>query len=235
LGERNPHLAGNSRSIRVYNPLTNKKFCAINSKTGKKYGLMNKKDIYEHLANIYLDASLTKKKKAHKYSNFKTLVYIGAPIISLFAILLFFTPLKNNPFFANLSKNKPRNSQLALVISADTAKINFNFDPAKKEIYSIDLNKLNLTTFNTLGFSARKSNYQDTIRLRIEFTNIFKEKSEVYIKDVPYRWQDYKINFSEFKKIADWRKMLNLSFIVEEWNVVKKKGVVYIDNIRLIK
>jgi hypothetical protein len=92
---------------------------------------MNKKDIYEHLANIYLDASLKKKKKSHKYSKFKTSVLLGLPVIFLFFLLLFFTPLKNKPFFAGLTKNKPINSELALLISADTAKINFNFDPAK--------------------------------------------------------------------------------------------------------
>lgn len=187
---------------------------------------MDKKDIYEHLAKIYLDASSKKKKKTKGYPKLFKNILVG----SLLSVLLL-----NFVLFIFFSQKKPFNSEVALVLLSDASKINFNFDPAKKETYSVYLNKLDLTPFKAVGFSLRKTNYSDTIPLRIEFTNRFKEKSEVYFRDVPSRWQDFKVSLSEFKKISDWSEITSLTFTVEEWNVRKKKGVVYIDNIRLLR
>ena len=187
---------------------------------------MDKKDIYEHLAKIYLDASLKKKKKARKYSKvLKPLIVAG---IILFLGLSAF-------LFTRLNHRLPPGSQLALVLCPDVIKINFHFDPAKKEIYSLALNKLNLSRFKALGFSAKKANYKDNTSLRVEFISPFKEKSEVYLKDISHKWQDYKIPLSDFKNISDWSEISSLSFIVEEWNVQEKKGVVYIDNVRFLR
>ena len=69
--------------------------------------------------------------------------------------------------------------------------------------------------------------------MRVEFNSKYKEKSEIYIKDVPHTWKDFKINLSEFKNISDWSAISDLSFIIEEWNTSGKKGIVYVDNVRL--
>jgi hypothetical protein len=117
----------------------------------------------------------------------------------------------------------------------DAAKINFHFNPAKKEIYSLNLNKLSMVRFKALGFSVKKANYFDRISLRVEFSNVYKEKSEVYFKDIPHKWETYTIKLSDFKSINDWTEMTDLVFSVEEWNAREKKGLVYLDNVRLIK
>lgn len=187
---------------------------------------MDKKDIYEHLAKIYLDASSKKKKRIKTYPKIiKNILLVSA----VFIFGLSFTAV------SNFRKNESFKSELALVLLADAAKINFHFDPAKKEIYSLDLKKLNLMRYKALGFSAKKASHQNKISLRVEFTSSFKEKSEIYFRDIPAKWQDYKINLSDFKNISDWSEMSKLLFMVEEWNVQDKKGVVYIDNVRLLK
>ena len=187
---------------------------------------MDKKDIYEHLAKIYLDASSKKKKKSKARLPFfrKPFFIIG---VSVFAFGAFF-------FFA-FNRKHTLKSEIALLLQTDAAKINFHFDPAKKETYSLDLNKLDITRFKALGFSVKKVNSTGMISLRVEFINDFKEKSEVYFRDIPFRWQDYKIELSKFKNIGDWSSMVHLAFIVEEWNVKEKKGIVYIDNVRLLR
>jgi hypothetical protein len=188
---------------------------------------MVKKDIYEHLADIYLDASSNKKKKSKKYQkNFSPLFSVSAGIILLLTVTL----LINSKV-----KNRTLNSEIALVVSSDPIKINFNFDPAKKEVYSLSLNKLDLRRFKALAFSAKRANFDDNISLRIEFTNGFREKSEVYIKDLPHKWHNYKIDFSQFKNIGDWSTMTSLAFVVEEWNVKEKNGIVYLDNVRFAR
>lgn len=187
---------------------------------------MDKKEIYEHLAKIYLDASSNKKKKPSAHPRlFKNLFIISIVfIIALSAVSL-----------RAFRKNVASNSEIALVLLTSASKINFHFDPAKKEIFSLNMNKLDLSRYKALGFAVKKVNYQDNISLRVEFTNAFKEKSEVYFKNIPHRWHDYRINLSEFKNVNDWSEMTNLLFTIEEWNAKEKRGVVFIDNVRLLR
>ena len=197
---------------------------------------MNKKDIYEHLAKIYLDASTKRKnKKARKYPDIlQNTIFISALIIA-FVILLFNVSRKSGPLSTNLNENKPINSELVFVLQPNIIKINFNFAPAKEETYHINLNELDLTHFKVLGFLVRKANYEDNIILKVEFTSAHNEKSEIQFYNIPsYRWQEYKINFSDFKNISDWSKMSGLSFVIEEKNVKEKKGIIYLDNIRFL-
>ena len=187
---------------------------------------MDKKEIYEHLAKIYLDASLSKNKKRKKeYPRLKTVFFLAVAVI--FSASIFILP--------KLGKDRFLNSEIALVLQPEIAKINFHFDPAKKEIYSVNLNRLNLAKYKAVAFSVKKANYKDSTSLRIEFSNIFKEKSEIYVKDIPHRWQEYKIALNDFKNITDWSEMKNIAFVVEQWNTKETHGVVYIENIRFIK
>jgi len=195
---------------------------------------MDKKDIYEHLANIYLDASLKRNKKTKKHSLvFKNPLFVVIASILGFSVFLVAINLfgKNKPL-----SYKPLNSEIALILQNHVTKINFNFNVTKKEIYSINLNKLDLSHFKALGFSVRKANYQDDVILMVEF-NAGKEKSEIYLNnEIPaYKWLDYKVALSEFKNIGDWSAISNISFVVEDRNVKEKKGIVYIDNVRLLK
>jgi len=189
---------------------------------------VNKKEIYEHLANIYLDASLKSSKKKRKISlspKMKTAA------IALSAVIM----IGGVSFFVLGRSHKASNGQLALYLYHETAKINFNFDPATKETFTINLKHLNLSKYKALAFSARKTNPNDVIFIRVEFTNRFDEKSEVYIKDISNKWRQHQIDFSKFSKLADWHQMKSLTFTVEEWNAREKSGIVYLDNIKVIK
>lgn len=187
---------------------------------------MYKKDIYEHLAQIYLDASLKRKKEKRDPVFFKSL-FVASIVVAI--------ALTSFSLFNLTHKNRNSNSEIALVIAADPLKINFNFDPAKKEVLSLNLNKLDLNRFKALGFSVKKMDYHGKISLRVEFMNSFRERSELYIKDIPNKWKEYTINLSEFNKINDWSNMTVLAFAVEEWNTREKHNVVYVDNIRLLR
>ena len=187
---------------------------------------MDKKDIYEHLAKIYLDASSTKKKKNKFHSKIlKNLFLIS--IVCVFGV--------SAGLLANLGKHKVNNSEVTLILALDPLKINFNFDPAKKEILALNLKRLSLNNYKKVAFSVKKMNISDTISLRVEFTSSYKERSEVYVKNIPYRWQDFPFNLSDFKNISDWSEIKELSFTVEEWNARENKGIVYIDNVRVLK
>jgi len=190
---------------------------------------MNKKEIYEHLANIYLDASSKSSKKKHKLRSYPNLIQ-GLVILGLVTALGLGSAITY--FHIN---NRNSNGQTALFLYPDTAKINFNFDPAKRETFSLNLKQLNLTKYKSLGFSVRKTNPKDIISLRVEFINRFNEKSEVYVKDISGKWMEQRLDFSRFAKINDWSQMKALAFSIEEWNTREKSGLVYLDNIKVIK
>lgn len=186
---------------------------------------MDKKDIYEHLAKIYLDASLNKPKKKKEYPQSKLIFFFAMAVI--LSSSLFILP--------RLARKDNPNVEVALILHPDIAKINFNFDPARKEIFSVNLNRLNLAKYKTVAFAAKNINYSNPTSLKVEFSNIFKEKSEVYIRDIPRNWHDYKVDFADFRNITDWSEMENISFIIEQWNAKEKHGVVLVENIRFLK
>ncbi len=189
---------------------------------------MDRKDVYDHLAKIYLDASSkTKRKKRHKDNPKITQGLFVAGALALLSLMLV--------FLLSARKNKDLTSEVALVFTPDAVKINFNFDPAKKEIYSLNLNNVNFKHYKVLAFLVRKADSTGNVSLRVELTNSFKEKSEVYLNNISQRWGDYRINLSDFKGISSWSRISELAFIVEEWNASSKKGIVYVDNIRLLK
>ncbi len=187
---------------------------------------MDKKEIYEHLARIYLDASSKKKKRTKNHLR----LYSNLSIISLVLLVGAGVTL-----FSLASQKNKIAAETALFITNYPAKINFNFNPAKKESFTVKLNKLNLNHFKTLAFSVKNTNPKDIISLRIEFTNAFKEKSEFYLRNVPSKWKEFRIAFLDFKNITNWSEMYSLSFSVEEWNSQSEKGVLYVDNIRFLR
>ncbi|MDD5109375.1 MAG: hypothetical protein PHC29_07760 [Candidatus Omnitrophica bacterium] len=190
---------------------------------------MNKKEIYEHLANIYLDASSKSSKKKHRLEHYPKIV-LGLILLVLVSILGLGS-VATYPYIINHNKS----AQIALFLYQNVGKINFNFDPAKKEVFSLNLKQLNLSKYKALAFTVRKINPKDIISLRVEFTNRFNEKSEIYVKDISSKWTEQQLDFSRFAKVGDWTQMKSLDFSVEEWNAREKSGIVYLDNIRVIK
>ena len=187
---------------------------------------MDKKDIYEHLAKIYLDASQKKKKRKKNYPQLNR---------HLFFIIIALSIGVGVFLVSSIKKNKPFGSEIALVISPDPVKINFHFYPAKKETFNIELNKLNVSHFRNLAFAVKSVNYRDNISLKVEFSNVYREKTGIYITGISNKWKEFTVSLSDFKRITDWSEMQNLTFSVEEWNTKEKKGMVYLDNIRLLK
>ncbi len=198
-------------------------------KLSKEQGQVNKKEIYEHLANIYLDASLKSSKKRNKFSTYPKKVQA----LFLSGLLMV---LGTGSYITYAGFTRPdRPGQIALYLHHNTAKINFNFDPATKEMFTINLKNLNLNNYNTLAFAVRKTHPSDVIALRVEFTNSFNEKGEFYIKNISDKWTDHKISFARFGRKEYWNQMKELSFTIEEWNAREKSGIVYLDNIRVLK
>jgi hypothetical protein len=190
-------------------------------------GVEKSKDVYEYLANVYLGSSPHKKKK-HAFLKpvYKNLVKLGITIVGCLIIVLTVSIFGDRP----VSKG-----QHAIILEDSITKINYNFDQSDKELAIFELKDINLSGFKTLDFRARKSNYKDNLHLSVEFISDFAEKSQIYIEQIPTKWQDFKIDLTEFKDISDWSRISRLLFVLEKWNAQEKKGTVYIDNVCFLK
>jgi hypothetical protein len=204
---------------------------------------MNQKKIYDHLADIYLDtpssAKQTKKnleieKKEEPVNpvvieeNPKGNIYKKLFLISIAAVcglLILFA----------VNRNHRLSFESAMILAPEAVKIDFAFEPAQKSIYSIRLDKLDISKYKTLKFLAKTGDPKDEISLRIELSNSLNEKSEVYMSPLAGKRKDYTIDLADFKKISDWTTVTTLSFILEEWNSTQDKGIIYFDNVRLAK
>ena len=187
------------------------------------------KDIYEHLAKVYFDSTRNKKKSQPRpKSLFKNLFIVSASVVACLLIVFMVT------LFRQRYASQPE-SQVVLILESNPTRINYDFTQVEKERAIFDLNDINLLDFRTLGFRIRKSNLPDNLHMSVEFVSKYGENSQIYIKKIPTRWQDFKIQLTEFKNISDWSHMRRLSFVLEEWNAEVKKGIVYIDNILFLK
>ncbi|MGE5308802.1 MAG: hypothetical protein ACM3OC_06950 [Deltaproteobacteria bacterium] len=189
---------------------------------------MDKKDIYEHLAKIYLDTTPATARKKIPARKQKTYYLFASVVFSAgVCVFLLLVSFKGHPVMPP--------AQTSLIIAPEPIRLSFNLISAKKQAYDLDLKNSNLNGYKTLVFSLKDSNYSDAIAFRIEFTNSYKEKAEFYLKDVTNKWKEYRLDLADFKGITDWSEMTSLSFVVEEWNTREDKGILFIDNVRLLK
>ncbi len=194
--------------------------------------MSTKHDIYEHLAEIYLDASYkTKKKSRASRFRLKNLVFIGIAVISAPTIYLF--AALNRPVVT------PSN---AFVVQPQIEQLQFSPNQEQNETYSINLDRRDLRRYKTLAFSVRKDEqHTGNLMLRVRLTSSLKQTSEIYIKSVSYKWEDVTMNLKDFSNISDWSRILNLSFIPEEprpaqsWKNKSDGGTVYINNVRFLR
>ncbi|MFH1578114.1 MAG: hypothetical protein ABIC18_03475 [Candidatus Omnitrophota bacterium] len=188
---------------------------------------MHRKEVYEHLAQIYLGASNNKRKTPiQRAPLFKYLFALSLIVIASLVFVL-----------GNVSRNqRPAvNKEIALVIEPGLTQMNFDFNLAKKEILRFDLAGLNLAEYESLKFLARKVDVSGNLHLHLGLRNRLGESSEFYLKDISGQWHDFKIALADFKGITEWSDMAELEFVIEAWNTNAKNGKLYIDTVRFLK
>lgn len=188
---------------------------------------MEKRDIYEHLARIYLDGTSVKSgaKKKGKSRDVRQYLFFALLAIPFIVLLVSAIPYRHR----EISRR-----EMSLVLSTEPLKISLPLNSAKKQIYSFDLKKLSVARYKSIAFALKKSRESDKLAVRVEFNNAYKERSEVYLYDISSKWQEYHLNLSDFGKITDWTEMESVSFILEEWNSKDGRGHLYVDNVRFL-
>ncbi len=93
------------------------------------------------------------------------------------------------------------------------------------------LGGVDLSKFDRLVFYIKGDKKQGfTKSLEVEISNPT-EVSRYLVDDITDKWQRKMIPLVNFKRISDWSNITKLAIVIEDNNVTKKTGVIYIDDI----
>lgn len=190
---------------------------------------MEKNEVYDYLARIYLDKQpQAKEKKGLPVMRFVQFFLIAAVIITAVAYIFFKYPTVIY---------KPESYGLHLSTGDELLRIQYDFTglPSRKQGYEIELPGLNVKNFSTLKFRARRLKKGSALNLKVCIENKLKEKASCYINGIAAKWRSFEVPLSAFHEITRWDCISSISFIVEEWNTAEKEDCVYIDAIGLIR
>ena len=188
---------------------------------------MTRDDIYDHLAQVYLGKRRETEKKNKKELNAWLVINI------LITLTIFASSVYGLSAFLTHRKNfLQQNIIFSLHNGPIRVEYNFTdaFPPTKNFLLTVP-EVMDSEKFNSLKFSVRGKEEGIPDVLKVVLTNERNEISSYYIKGLDLKWQDYEIPLEEFKEITDWSTLKDVSFVLESWNVGKKRGLVLIDNV----
>ena len=190
---------------------------------------MEKSEVYDYLAKIYLDKQpavpLARGGNHNPGLWKKYLLILVIPAIAIPALYLLSRPLR-------FSLTKTRSIYIATANEPIKIKFNFTDSQIKKQGEEIALSDLDVSNFKYLQLRVRRQKKYGSLSLRAEVENGLKENASYYLTGLSNKWQDYNIAIGEFKEITRWDNLRRVSFIVEEWNAENKEDCVYIDEIK---
>jgi hypothetical protein len=191
---------------------------------------MTKDEIYEHLAQVYLEKKLpsTKDQRKRIFSD-----HLSRAVLTVLLAALAFYSL--TAFLSHRKDLTRRNIIYAL--SNAPVRIPYNLEHPFPQVksFSLDVPSLDLNDYHSFNFAVRGSEqgYPDAIKVVI--TNKRNESSFAYVNGLDLKWNTLSIPFSTFKEITDWTSVSEVSFVLEAWNMTRKKGMILIDEICFAK
>ncbi len=187
---------------------------------------MTRDEIYDHLAQVYLGkrAKVEEKKK----QKFNAWLVIN---IILMTVILVSVVYGLTAFLTNRGEYSKR----SVIFALNNGPVRIAYDLREPypqvKTFSLAIPTLNAVKYDKLKFSIRglEEGFPGVVKLILK--NSKNETASYYIKDVRLKWQELNIPLNEFTQISDWTNLTDVSFILEAWNVEKKRGIVLVDNI----
>ena len=187
---------------------------------------MNRDEIYDHLAKVYLGKKSSVQETKNKKINSAWLTMnIVVTLLILASSFYGFTAflnrqqidLKNRVVFSL------NNNPIRVVYDLE-----FPYPPVKT--FSLSIPTKDISKFNKLNVSIRgmDSGYPGVVKLIL--SNQKNEKATYFLQDIGLDWQHLSIPIEKFR-MTDLTTVTDLSFVLESWNVQSKKGTMLVDDI----
>ena len=187
---------------------------------------MTRDEIYDHLAQVYLGKKNKTEEKKNRHFNAWLLINIVITIVIFASAFYGLTA-----FLASRGEIFSSKVLYALNHGPIRVKYNLNYPYPQVKSFSLAVPQINVAKYKYLQFSIRglEEGYPGIIR--VEIKNSKNEVSSILIRNVKMDWENFDIPFLEFKNITDWSTISEISFILESWNVEKRKGIILIDDV----
>ncbi len=187
---------------------------------------MNRDEIYDHLAQVYLG----KKKKIdrQKKSQFNVWLLINA----LIAAIIFASATYGLTAFL-AQKNDAFKMNVLFSLHQGLARLEYNFKESfvSEESLALSVPAMDASKYNSLTFKIRAKEEGSPGILKVVLRNKRNEEASYYVRNIDLNWQTVSIPLDEFYQITDWNSLKDVSFVLEVWNVEDKKGIVLIDDV----
>jgi hypothetical protein len=98
------------------------------------------------------------------------------------------------------------------------------------------LQNLDASKFDNLAFRVRgdaKMGYTGVFK--VELKDALDQSSHHYVRGVTDQWQDIVIPLKDFEGMANLRRLKEFTIVFEDKSATVKRGVIYIDDVRLTK
>jgi hypothetical protein len=188
---------------------------------------MNRDEIYDHLAQVYLGkrAKGDVKKKKRQFNAWL--------VINIFITVVIFTSAFYGLTAFLTDHNSLLQSRVIFSLHKGPVRIEYNltdsFPPVKT--FSVDVPSVDASRYAKIQFAIRGKEEGVPGVVRVVVKNRLGEEASYFVQGVGLDWQEFSIPLGEFKQITDWSNLTDISFVLESWNIDDKKGLVLIDNL----
>lgn len=187
---------------------------------------MDKEEIYEHLAQVYLGKKSQDKPQSKKHFRFPQQARI---ILMFLAGCVVFYSLT-----AFLSRRHDFKASIIFALNNSPIRVKYDLNDPFPQVKDFSITippTADIAKYKSLNFSIRglEEGYPDVVR--VVLTNTKNETAFQYIDQVNLKWKHATIPLEDFSGITDLSTLSEVSFVLEGWNVKKKKGIILIDDI----
>ena len=187
---------------------------------------MNRDDIYDHLAQVYLGKRTKVDEKRQRQFN-------AWLVINIFITFMIFASAFYGLAAFLTHGNSPLQSRVIYSLHKGPIRVEYNFSDSfpPVKIFSLEMPAINAAKYGKIQFSIRGKEEGVPGVVKVVVKNRRKEEASYYIQGVGLSWKEFNIPLEEFKQITDWSSLTDVSFVLESWNVDNKRGLILIDNV----
>lgn len=187
---------------------------------------MNRDEIYDHLAKVYLGKkSSVQEIKKKKMNSAWLAMNIVITLFILASTFYGFTAFLNRQQvdLKNRVVYSLNNNPIRIVYD-----LGYPYPPVKT--FALTIPTKDISKFSKLNVSIRgmDTGYPGVVKLIL--SNQKNETSTYFLQDIGVDWQHVSIPLEKFH-LTDLTSVTDLSFVLESWNVQSKKGIVLVDDI----
>ncbi len=187
---------------------------------------MNREEIYDHLAQVYLGQHKRDDERKNKQFNAWLLINIVITVVIFASVFYGLTA-----FLTQHASTLKSNIVYALHNGQVRLEYNFYEDFSPVKSFSLSIPEINASGYLNLAFLLRGRNDGTPGIVKVVIRNKRNEIASAYIRDVDFEWKKYALPLNDFKEITDWTCLTEVSFVLESWNVADKRGAVLIEDV----